>query len=132
MGLEVLNISKIFNKVWHDGLIFKLRQNGICGGMINILEDFPSGRKRKIILNGQSSSWADIYAGVPQGSILGALLFLIYINDFTNDIKRKCKLFADDTFLFSEAHNIDTFANDINHDLEKISEWAFQWKMNIS
>ena len=92
MGLEVrglsLDISKAF-EVWHDGHIFNLCQNGICHEMINILEDFPSNRKQKVILNGQCSSWADIHTGVPQGSILGALLFLIYINDLSTDIKSK-------------------------------------------
>ena len=58
--------------------------------------------------------------------------FKIYINDSTNDIKSKCKLVAHDTFLFSVVHDIDTSGNDLNHDLEKISEWAFQWKMNFN
>ena len=107
MGLEVrgifLNISKAFDKVWHDGLIFKLHQNGICAEMINILEDFLTGRKQRVVLNGRFSSWADIHTGVPQGSILRPLLFLIYINDLSNDITIKCKLFADDTSLFSKS-----------------------------
>ena len=77
-------------------------------------------------------SCADIHAGVPQGSSFGPLLFLMYLNDITNDIKSKCKLFADDTSLFSVVHDIDTSANDLNHDLEKISEWAFQWKMKFN
>ena len=84
-------ISKAFNKVWHDGLIFKLPQNGICGEMINILEDVLSDRKQTVAFNGQCSSWVDIRAGVPQGSILGHLLFLIYTNDLSNNIKSKCK-----------------------------------------
>ena len=109
MRLEVrgifLDISEAFGKVWHDGVIFKLHQNGICGEMINILEDLPSARKPRVVLNGQCSSWADIRASVPQGSLLGALLFLIYINDLSNDIKNKCKLFADDTSLFSVARH---------------------------
>ena len=130
MGLEVrgifLDISQAFDKVWHDGLIFKLHQNGICGEMINVLEDFLRERKQRVVLNGQCSSSADIHAGVPQGFILGRLLFLIYINDLSNDIKSKCKLFADDTSFFSVVHDIDTSVNDLNHDLEKISEWAFR------
>ena len=63
---------------------------------------------------------------------MGPLLFLIYIIDLSNDIKSNCKLFADDTSLFSVVHDIDASANDLNHELEKISEWAFQWKTKFN
>ena len=88
IGLEVrglfLDISKAFDKVWHAGLIYKLLQSGICGGLINILNDFLTNRKQRVVLNGQCLSWVDIRAGVLQGSILGPLLFLIYVNDLPN------------------------------------------------
>ena len=100
--------------------------------MFIILEDFLSDRKQRVVLNGQCFSWFGIRASAPQGSILGALLFLIYINDLSNDIKTKFKLFTDDTSLFSAVHDIDTSANDPNHDLEKISEWAFQCKIKFN
>ena len=126
MGLEVrgifLDISIAFDKVWHDRLIFKLHQNGIHGKMINILEDFLSNKKRKVILNCQSLSWVDICTGAPQRFILGPFLCLIYINDLSNDIKSKWKLFADGTSLFSVVHGTDTSANGLNHDLEEVSE----------
>ena len=98
----------------------------------HLIKNFLCDRKQRVVLNGLCSSWADIRTGVLQGSILGPLLFFIYINDLSNDIKSKCKLFADDTSLFSVVHGIDTSANDLNHDLEKISEWTFQWKMNFN
>ena len=82
-------------------------------------------------MNGQCSSWTDVSAGVPQGSILGPLLFLIYINTLYDGLKSKCKLFADDTSLFFVVYDINTSASDPNEDLEKIGNWAFKWKMNV-
>ena len=70
-------------------------------------------------------SWVDIWAGVLQGSILGTLLFLIYVSDLPNGLKSECKLFSDDTSLFSLAHNVNTSASDISKDLNLISDWGF-------
>ena len=83
-------------------------------------------------MNGQCSSWAYVNAGVHQGSVLGPLLFLIYINDLSDGLKSECKLFADDTSLFSVVNDINTSASDLNEDLEKIGNWAFKWKMNFN
>ena len=100
-GYEVrgvfLDISKAFDKVWRKGLIHKLKQNGIGGPLLKILTDFLKCRKQRIVLNGQHSSWSDVLAGVAQGSILGPLLFLIYINDLSDGLQCNPKLFADDT-----------------------------------
>ena len=71
---------------------FKLRQNGISEDIMNILQNFLRNRKQRVALNGQCSSWADVNAGVPQGSILGPLLFLTYINDLSDGLKSECKL----------------------------------------
>ena len=71
-------------------------------------------------------------AGIPQGSILGPLLFLIYINDLPNGLQSNPKLFADDTSLFSTVQDITTSTVSLNNDLTKISEWAVQWKMNFN
>ena len=90
-----------------------------------------SNRKQRVLLNGQTSEWRNITASVPQGSILGPLLFLIYINDLSGDLSSKAKLFADDTSLFFVTHDITTSANELNNDLNKISDWAFQWKMSF-
>ena len=135
-GFEVssvfLDISKAFDKVWHKELIFKLSQNGISGNLLDILSDFLSDRKQRVVLNGQKSTWENVNAGVPQGSILGPLLFLIYINDLSGDLSSKTKLFADDTSLFNVAHDINISANELNNDLKKFSNWAFQWKMSFN
>ena len=91
--------------MWHDGIIYKLTQNGISKNLLNLLEDFLKERKQREVLNGKVSTWKSINAGVPQGAILGPLLFLIYINDLTEGLTTKVKLFANDTFLFSIVHN---------------------------
>ena len=106
-GFEVsgvfLDISKAFDKVWHNGIIFKLKQNGISSKLVSVLSDFLKARKQGVIPNGQVSSWT----GVTQGSILGPLLFLIYFNDLADGLSPNAKLFADDTSLFSVIHDVD-------------------------
>ena len=116
-----LDISKAFNKVWHKGLIYKLKQNGILGNILNIIIDFLNFRNYIVVLNGQVSHWTSIEAGVPQGSILGPLLFLIYINDLSDNLSTNAELFADDTYLFSIVCDINTSAAHLNNDLRKIS-----------
>jgi len=124
-----LDISKAFDKVWHEGLIFKLKQNGVCGNSINLLTNYLTNRKQRVVLNGKFSDFCPILSGVPQGSVLGPLLFLIYINDLEKDIKSTVKFFADDTMLFSLVHDPILTANQLNHDLALITQWAHQWKM---
>ena len=135
-GFEVrgvfLDISKAFDKVWHEGLIFKLKQNGISGNLLNLLCDFLRNRKQRVLLNGQVSDWSDVRAGVPQGSILGPLLFLIYINDLSEGLSSIAKLFADHTSLFSVIHDSNTSTLELNSDLTKKTRWAFQWKMSFN
>ena len=115
-----LDISKAFDKVWHEHLLFNLQQNGIWGELITLIKDFLSCRKQRVVSNGQHSSWPDVKAGiVPQGSILGPLLFLTYINDLPDDLNSNVKIFADDTSLFSVAHNITDSAKLLNSDLSK-------------
>ena len=99
---------------------------------MNIITDFLSFKKQRVVLNGQASPWTSIEAGVPQGSILGPLLFLIYINDLSDGLSTTAKLFADDTSLFSIVQNVNTSVSHLNSDLSKISKWAFQWKMSFN
>ena len=100
-GFEVrgifLDISKAFDKVWHKGLIFKSKQNGVTSNLLNILIDFLEERKKRVVLNGQHSKWSN----KPQGSRSpGPLLFLIYINDLSNNLSSNPKLFPDDISFF--------------------------------
>ena len=99
---------------------------------LSVLSDFLKHRKQRVLLNGQVSSWTGVNVGVPQGSILGPLLFLVYINDLADGSSSNATLFADDTSLFLVIHDVDTSANDLNNDLYQINKWAFQWKMNFN
>ena len=125
-------MSKAFDEVWHEGLLFKLRQNGINGKLINLLKSYLSNRKQRVHINGSESDWGEIESGVPQGSVLGPLLFLMYINDLEIGIKSHIKFFADDTSLFSIVGDPNTSACELNHDLKLISQWALQWKMSFN
>ena len=116
-----LDISKVFDRVWHDSLLFKLKQNGASGNLFQLIKSFLNGRFQRVLLNGQTSDWETIQAGVPQGSNLGPLFFLIDINDLTNNLNSNIKLFADDTSLFSEIWDPLETANVLSNDLKKNS-----------
>ena len=127
-----LDIAKAFDKVWHEGLIFKLQRNGVSGKLLKLLKNYLCDRKQRVVLNGFFSEYSTVESGVPQGSVLGPLLFLVFINDLESDIKSNIKFFADDTMLFSLVKNPVLSANELNNDLESIRRWAFQWKLEFN
>ena len=127
-----LDIAKAFDKVWHEGLIFKLKQNGISGNLLNFCESYLHNRKQRVALTGSHSEYSPIEPGVPQGSVLGPLLFLIYINDLETNIKSNVKFFADNTMLYSVVMDPAQTARELNHDLCVIQQWAHQWKMEFN
>ena len=101
-------------------MILKLKQNGISGNLLKIIEDFLSNRYQRVVLNGQSSGWATLNAGVPQGLILGPLLVLVYIIDLLTGLSSNPRLFAGDISLFSIVHDRNSSANELNNDLLKV------------
>ncbi|WP_419611672.1 reverse transcriptase domain-containing protein [Thiolapillus sp.] len=127
-----LDISKAFDRVWHKGLLSKLEAVGIRGNLLNWFCDYLSSRMQATVIKGDKSDLKEVPAGVPQGSVLGPLLFLIYINDIVNNIRSVIKLFADDTSLSLALNNPDLRAEILNYDLEKISTWAKKWKVKFN
>ena len=121
-----------FDIMRHDGLIFKLKRNGISGSLLQLFENYLLNRNQSVVLNGSLSNYFVIESGVPQGSVLGPLLFLIYINDLERNIKSNIKFFADDTMLFSIVKSPVITAEDLNHDLVIINHWPHQGKMEFN
>ena len=113
-------------------MIFKLKQNGIRGNLLNFFISYLSDRQQRVGVNGSYSGYSKIESGVPQGSVLGPLLFLIYINDLEKGLKSQVKFYADDTMLYSIVKDPAQSAADLNHDLDLIQKWAFQWKMQFN
>jgi hypothetical protein len=129
--IALLDFSKAFDLVSHSRLQLKLRQYGIRGHTVKWITSFLSGRTQSIVVNGQSSSVAQVTSGVPQGTVLGPLLFLIYINDIVQGLKSEIRLFADDSILYrpitsQEDHQI------LQNDLHKLQQWAEVWKMSFN
>ena len=96
------------------------------------MQIYCQDRNQRVVFNGQVSNWADVTAGVCQESIQGTLLFLIYINDLATGLSSNAKSFADDTSLLSDTQNINTSANELNNDLDKINTCSLQWKMTFN
>ena len=93
------DVSKAFDRVWHKGLLYKLSSVGITGPLLQWFTDYLDNRKQPVVLPGTALSWTFLKAGIPLGSILGPLLFLLYINDIVENIHSSIRLFADDTSL---------------------------------
>ena len=126
------DISKAFDRLWHEGLIYKLKAAGISGDVLRWFQSYLSGRRQRVVLPGSFSEWVYIKAGVPQGSILGPLLFLLYINDIVKNIGSNIRLFADDTSLFIIVDNPTTAALCLHSDLENFSRWAAIWLVTFN
>ena len=91
-------------------MIFKLKSYGVDVSLLKLIENYLTGRQQRVVLNGQTSSWKNILAGVAQGSVLGPLLFLIYINDLPYGIDSTCKTFAGDASIFLKVKD-ETFSD---------------------
>ena len=122
-------MSKAIDKVWHEGFIYKLRSYGVQSKLTDLLKDYVSNRKQRVIVNGASSSWRPIKSGAPQGSVLGPLLFLVFINDLPEHLICNPKLFADNVSLNAIMYDEKYSTENIEHYLKLIHDLSVKWKM---
>ena len=127
----LLDFSKAIDKVPHCRLCETLSFYGICGPLLTWIRNFLTNRTQCVILNGQSSQLSNILSGVPQGTVLGPLLFLCYINDLPNHLTSRVKLHADDVLLYSPVSTIADCQN-LQEDLDRLVQWADTWQMNFN
>ena len=122
------DFSKAFDSVPHKRLLQKLKSIGIDGDLFNWVKSFLSGRIQRVNVDGVLSDWISVISGVPQGSVLGPLLFVIYINDLSHEVKMNfCKLFADDCKIYGNVgRNID---NSLHQDLKNLEIWSQKWQL---
>ena len=132
-----LDISKAFDKVWHNGLLHKLQSYGVSGGMLSIISAFLSYRKLKVVLEGQSSPTRSINSGVPRGPVLGPTLFLVYINDLPDNVLSQLAMYADDSTLYCVSPNSSSTSRgevgaSLNNDLENVLNWGNNWLVTFN
>ena len=132
--MKLVGYSLTFQKLSmnYDTKELFIQRNGIQGNILSFLTDFLRNIQKRVILNGQSSCWDNINADVSQGSTLGLPLFLIYINDVSDNLQCNPRLFTDDTSLFSTIKVPKRSANGPNNDLKEVNKWAFQWKIGFN
>ena len=127
-----LDISKAFDSVSHRGLIIRLQQIGVTGTLLRWFRSYLSNRQQRVVLDGFSSSSLPIHSGVPQGSVLGPLLFILYIDDLLRQFDCGVHCYADDTLLFAIGPNIGAVNTALNRNLEKATEWGNNWLVSFN
>ena len=133
-----LDISKAFDRVWHAGLLHKLKSYGISGQIFGLISSFLSNRRLRVVLDGKSSQEYPVNAGVPQGSILGPTLFLLYINDLPDDVICNIAIYADDTTLYSKCDQASDLwqqlelASELESDLQDTVDWGRKWLVDFN
>ena len=122
------DFAKAFDRVPHQRLLQKLKSVGIIGNTLNWIRSFLSGRKQRVRVEQEFSTWTTVKSGIPQGSVLGPILFVIFINDMPDEIKSMCQLFADDAKIFRDARSSND-NKELQEDLEKLEDWSKRWQL---
>ena len=133
-----LDISKTFDRVWHAGLLHKLKSYGISGQIFGLISPFLSNRRLRVVLDGKSSQQYPVNAGFPQGSILGPTLFLLYINDLPDDVICNIVIYVNDTTLYSKCDQASDLwqqlelASELESDLRDTVDWGRKWLVDFN
>ena len=127
----ILDFSKAFDRVPHQRLLLKLRHYGIQGSLLEWIENFLTQRTQRVVVDGESSEWVPVSSGVPQGTVLGPLLFLTFINDLPSGISSKIRLFADDCLMYRSITNMHD-SDKLQEDLNILHEWSNKWQMEFN
>ena len=127
-----LDVSAAFDKCWHLEILAKLKQHKVEGIVFDLFQSYLTERKQIVVVDGHQSDIKDVNAGVPQGSRLGPLLWILYINDIIENVESEALLFADDTCLFATGKDPAQTAAILNRDLEKIHDWSLKWKVSFN
>ena len=122
------DFKKAFDRVPHNRLILKLKCLGISGKVLNVIKDFLTGRTFRVSVEGKFSSLKEVLSGIPQGSVLGPLLFILFINDLPDCVKSRVKIFADDLKLIANSSD----RNVIDSDLKSLEQWEKMWLLQFN
>ena len=128
VGSMYLDFSQAFDRVPHATLERKLKSHGIGGVVSDWITECLTDRVQRVVVNGQTSEWSPVTSGVSQGSVLGPVLFVIFINDLDEGVRNHILKFADDTKLFSQVSTYED-AEKLQNDLSTLNEWSNEWSM---
>ena len=131
IDLIILDFCKAFDKVPHQRLLLKLNQFGIKGNIVRWIESFLTSCTQQVVLEGATSNQVHITSGIPQGTVLGPLLFLININDIENNIDSQLRLFADDCLLYQVIKSASDCVN-LQNDISQLCDWESLWQMTFN
>ena len=124
-----LDFTKAFDSVPHERLLLKLHAYGIRDPLLSWVRSFLTNRQQRVVLRGHYSSWTAVVSGVPQGTVLGPILFLIYINDIMRNVESQSKLFADDMKVYRALRNVHEDTQILQDDLNALEQWSTDWQL---
>jgi hypothetical protein len=124
------DFQKAFDTVPHRRLLLKLQAHGVCGRVLSWIDAFLRNRRQRVVINGVQSSEAEVCSGIPQGSCLGPLLFVVFINDLPTNVSSSVKMFADDTKVYRR-NDVEGATNKLQDDINILQQWSDDWLLRF-